>query len=41
MYNQYLKRTMCGQIPQPIRDGEGAIDPGLRDIMRDLEHPHC
>lgn len=39
MYHQYFKKAMYGQIPQPIRDGEGATDPGPRDILRDLENP--
>lgn len=26
-------------IPQPIRDGAGATDPGPRDILRDMENP--
>jgi oxalate decarboxylase len=26
-------------IPEPIRDGWGATDPGPRDILRDLENP--
>ncbi len=30
---------MSGYIPQPIRNGAGATDPGPRDILRDLENP--
>lgn len=29
----------CRYIPQPIRNGMGATDPGPRDILRDLENP--
>lgn len=29
----------ANRVPQPIRDGAGATDPGPRDVMRDLENP--
>lgn len=30
---------MSGFVPQPIRNGAGAMDLGPRDILRDLENP--
>lgn len=39
MYIQYQNQAAYGYVPQPIRDGAGATDPGPRDILRDLENP--
>ncbi|HBF39500.1 MAG TPA: oxalate decarboxylase [Firmicutes bacterium] len=41
---QHQNQIICdllrsGYIPQPIRNGNGATDPGPRDILRDLENP--
>ncbi len=39
MYIQHKNQAAYGYVPQPIRDGVGATDPGPRDILRDLENP--
>ncbi len=39
MYIQYQNQAAYGYMPQPIRDGAGATDPGPRDILRDIENP--
>lgn len=39
-YESLCKQIMSGNVPQPIRDGEGATDIGPRDILRDLENPN-
>lgn len=39
MHFQYQNQAACFYVPQPIRDGAGATDPGPRDILRDLENP--
>ena len=39
VYSQFPNHIAYGYVPQPIRDGAGATDPGPRDILRDLENP--
>lgn len=39
MYINYQNQPMYRYIPQPIRNGTGAVDLGPRDILRDLENP--
>jgi oxalate decarboxylase len=36
---RYPNQAACTYVPQPIRNGAGATDPGPRDICRDLENP--
>lgn len=39
MYSQYYNQMTWRYIPQPIKNGFGATDPGPRDILRDIENP--
>ncbi len=38
-YECICNQVLSGNIPQPIRNGAGATDPGPRDILRDFENP--